>query len=478
MKTIQRIGCIGLVAALAACNNTPANGTATGGTNGGGTGGTSGGTGGCGLPANCTDAGLFTVCTVDGRDAGLGEALAMAVGPDDRIGLAYFFPLGTETFGQPDLAVTYAEFKGGNISVAPSQITTVQVNDGVTVAFNPTDGEPSVGYVGGTLYFYDGGLPDGGAYCGSTTWLEHSATIARMLPGGTWEQDICMTDSTEDGNFHWPTSDPSAYQLINFPAMGGVVGMWPALLYDGGTAFMAYRDVHTGQFPIQDWGASDIKMCAGTAPMNWQWTCPMTVQACNDHKQDGFGVHTQMVFGANGALAIASANDTTDQGGVVTGGVDGLEFVLQKPGQPLGSDWNYPIQPFNPNASPGLCPPGSPTEGCEIGDSESGPGLVFDPSFGYGVVAVDVSLPSPVLMFVSSMDGLSWGQVEVIAGAGSEGYYPSSPSTHRAAIHTSPTSSAVRQRHASHPARATVRSPWGRGSRSRCGTLRAGAPRR
>ncbi len=70
-------------------------------------------------------------------------------------------------------------------------------------------------------------------------------------------------------------------QLIN---EGSVVGLWPTLLFDGGTAIMAYRDVHFGQFPVQDWAGADVKLCQGT-PQNWtSWSAPVTIDASGNHK--------------------------------------------------------------------------------------------------------------------------------------------------------------------------------------------------
>jgi hypothetical protein len=317
----------------------------------------------------------------------------------------------------------YVELQNQAVTIPPSQIAVVQNQDGLTVNFNP-QGQAVVGFLGGGEYFYDGGVPpDAGVNSTeSLYWLQSQPALAYQQSDGGWELTVCMQDSTAMGAFMWTvnnsdgTPDQSAMQLIN---EGSVVGLWPTLVFDGGTAIMAYRDVHFGQFPIQDWAASDVKLCQGTPP-NWtSWSAPMTIDASGGHKAGGYGLHNQMIFGQNGALAVLCDSDPTGQGAVDTGGSN-VWFVLQNLGSETEStaDWTLPINPLNPK-----------NEATQILDNtESGPAMAYSSTFGYSVVAVDTAPPSgggaAALYYASSPNGTLWSSRATLFSLGSGGFYP------------------------------------------------------
>ncbi len=407
-----------LLALLAACSN--GNGGSSSTTNGGNiTGGTSSATGGA-----------FSFVAADAADAGMqGLPIAMAVGPMDQVGVAYFRPTGNslaptgDAGGRVDYGVMYLEVRNGAVTRPPSQIAVVQCQDGLTLNFD-AQGDPVVGFLGGGAYFYDGGYPaDAGPdTTGSLYWLQSQPALAYGQTDGGWNLQVCMQDSTAMGAFTWIVNgsggqDMSAMQLIN---EGNVVGLWPSLLFDGGTTIMAYRDVHFGQFPVQDWAASDIKLCQGT-PMNWNsWSAPMTIDASGGHKAGGYGSHDQMIFGQSGALAVLCDSVPTGQG-VVNQDGNNAWFVQQNlgPWTNTTSEWTLPINPFNPKN----------TEADILVNTQSGPQMAYNLTYGYSVVAVDTAPPmgagAPALYYVSSPDGKIWSNRQTVFSLGSGGFYPS-----------------------------------------------------
>ena len=382
-------------------------------------GGRDGGTPGTGSTSGGGDGGAYNILTVETGDGGFGQqARALAIGPTGQIGVAYLRPNGNVTQTYHDIDVVYAEYKSdGTVAVPPSVIREVQRQDGITVAFDDK-GHPAVGFVGGGAKVFSGASDGGALPLGSTYWLQGSAEIAYRQADGGWFEDLCMDDSTAGGTFTWSVpngsggTDASAMQLIN---EGNVVGLWPSLVFDGGAAVMAFRDVHFGQFPIQDWSSSDTKMCSG-GPAAWTYSAPMTIDSGGGHKGTGYGTHTQILFGQSGRLAVVGDSTPGTQGSLDRAGAD-VYFVLQSPAPPTLSvtDWSLPYNPFNPTGDPALV----------IGDTQSGPVMAYDPSFGYGIAVVDASKPTAPLVYVSSSDGVSWGMPEQIYQLGSGGFFPS-----------------------------------------------------
>jgi hypothetical protein len=362
-----------------------------GGTTGGTTGGSDGG-----------DGGLITV-TLDPSASGNGD-IAMAIGPNDEIGVAYFT---VSDAGQSNVGfiytINYVTYQNGVVST-PSIVRTVQRTLGLTLAYLP-DGTPAIGYLGGANYVYNG--PDAGyTPTGSTYWLESQAAIAYLLADGGWGENVCMQDSTAGGAFNvggLPCVNPA---LMN---RGSVVGLWPSLVFDGGTAIMVFRDVHDGQYPVQDWQASATKMCVGS-PAGWSWAAPIADDYCSCANTRGaFGGHNQMIWGVNGALSVISDQMQNDQGEVFVGGHD-VRFTMQNP----DGTWTTPINPFITTC---------PATGDTIHDTQTGPVMAYSVGTGYVVAVVDHSTDD--LMYISSPDGVSWGQIQHVYQQGTGGWYPS-----------------------------------------------------
>ena len=255
---------------------------------GNGDGGTSTTTGGTGGLPDGGDGGLLSF-VLDPNAMGNGD-IAMAIGPNDKVGVAYFTVVGQSNTGF-NYGINYVEYQNGVVST-PVQVRVVQRTLGLTLAYQP-DGTPAIGYLGGMNYTYTGPMDGGMTPTGSTYWLESQAAIAYPLSDGGWAESVCMVDSTAMMTFN-VSLNCVASNLMN---RGSVVGLWPSLVFDGGTAMMVFRDVHDGQYPVQDWQASAGQDVRGES-VGWLELCRAhrecdICECSNNH--GAFGGHNQMI---------------------------------------------------------------------------------------------------------------------------------------------------------------------------------------
>lgn len=297
--------------------------------------------------------------------------LAMAVGPGDRVGVAYFASLsggrdagladGGIEFAR-DFEVRYVEWNGGQPS-APEPVRTVQRVYGVSVAFQGS-GEPAVAYLGGGA--------DQSAY-----WFQSDAVVS-FRSGGTWTERLVAARGNEVscGN---PVSD-----------RGFLVGLFPALVFDGAKGYLAYRDTHDGQFPQQDWNGSDLELAEG-GPTSWTKAC---LQAGGNDKR-AYGGHTVMVM-ADGQPALVHDR--------IVGAADGpgqdAIFLKRK----SDGTWTTPVS-------------------IGIASTQSGPSLAWDSVAGFGIAVVERA--ENALKFTSSQDGVDWTVLDPVYQSGTGGWYPS-----------------------------------------------------
>jgi hypothetical protein len=343
-------------------------------------GGGSGGGGGGGLAQ-------FGVSDLDAtaRDA---TYFAMALDPvQERIGVAYYTPAGTMmNMGHPDYFLKYVEWRQGAVVRPPETIRTSQRLVGLAVVFDPSSGEPIVGYVGGDPGFVVGM---------STFWFQSDAAFSRRSANGTWTETVVATDGDRVtcGN---PVSD-----------RGFLVGLFPAMAFDtSGRFYFGYRDAHDGQFPMQDWNGSDVEVWEGATP-------PPTTGICvaqGGNNKDAYGGHLKMVIGAGGLPAIVH-----DQ---VRGTSDGRgeNIIFQR--RLANGTWT---------------PPGGAV--VPISWTQTGNSLAYDETEGYGVAFIEGT--SSQLGYINSPDGVTWSTVDPVFGSGSGGWYPSlamDPINHEPAI--------------------------------------------
>lgn len=344
---------------------------------GGGGGSTGGGGGGGGLTP-------FAVSDLD-PNAVDATYFAIAVDPvQERVGVAYYSNRGTQMMmGTPDYDIKYVEWKQGVVSPIQT-VRYVQRLAGIALAFDPVTGEPVMSYLGGDPGFVVGQ---------SIFWFQSDAVINRRSGGTTWTETVIATDGDQItcGN---PVSD-----------RGFLVGLWPAIAFDStNKMYLAYRDGHDGQFPMQDWAGSDVEL--------WEGAMPPTAGSClaqGGNNKDAYGGHNQMVIGAGDQPAIIYDQmfGTSDSNGI-----------------------NVFFQKRNPNGT--WTPTGSLLT---VSNTQTGAVLAYDPTEGYGIAFVDRGTNE--LGYVNSVNGTTWNSIDPVFGSGSGGWYPSlamDPINHEPAI--------------------------------------------
>ncbi len=310
--------------------------------------------------------------------------LSMAVDPaQERVGVAYFVQV--DGFGGAPAAdggntanyeIRYVEWKKG-VASAPQMIRTVQRVVGLSLQFQQS-GEPAVAYLGGGSDM-------------SAFWYQSDAVIAYRTGGTTWAEQSVATRS--EGS---PCGTPLD--------IGFAVGLFPALVFDGPKAYLAFRDVHNGQFPQQDWAGSYVKVSEG-GPTSWTTKCQVPA---SDGKQ-AYGARLNMVM-ADGQPAFIHDR--------ALGGSD-------TPGRDIMFSRRLASGAWTNAAAPVL----------SIGNTMSGGSLAWDPMEGFGVAVLEHS--DDKLQYTHSLNGTIWNSAEPVVGAGSSGWYPSlamDPVNHEPAI--------------------------------------------
>ena len=335
----------------------------------GGSGATGGGSAGVG----------FAITDLDptARDA---TFFAIAVDPvQERVGVAYYSDRGTQTMvGTEDFDIKYVEWRQGVVSPIQT-VRLVQRKAGIALVFDPTTGEPIMSYLGGAA---------GGVY-----WFQSDAVINRRSGGSTWTETVVATDGNQItcGN---PVSD-----------RGFLVGLWPAMVFDSTKKlYLAYRDGHAGQFPMQDWAASDVEL--------WEGGLPPTTGTClaqGGNNKDAWGGHNQLALGAGDQPAIIydQMYGTPD--------TNGINVIFQK--RSANGAWTAPGALLT------------------VSNTQTGAALAYDPQEGFGIASIDRATDQ--LSYTHSVNGTSWSALESVFGAGSGGWYPSlamDPKNHEPAI--------------------------------------------
>ncbi|HEX8699697.1 MAG TPA: hypothetical protein VF815_12715 [Myxococcaceae bacterium] len=308
------------------------------------------------------------------------QPLALAVGPGDRIGVAYFFKINSE-----DYELRYVQVENGQVST-PEKIDTVRRVFGVSVAFD-SNGRAAVAYLGGGA--------DQSAF-----WFQSDLEVAFRTAPNTWTSRIPVTmgDQATAGN---PVSD-----------RGFLVGLNPAIVFKGTEAFVAYRDGHDGQFPQQDWAGSDLEVVNG-GPDTWT---PRVVAAGGDNKQ-AYGGHIAMVMGANAQPALVH-----DQ---VFGSADGTGSNVLFQRRNADGTWTAPFQVQ------------------AVTNTQRGASLAWDSVLGYGIAVVERQSNRLTFVqcrgntATQCTRAADWTTPDPVFESGTGGWYPSlaiDPNTHDPAI--------------------------------------------
>lgn len=321
----------------------------------------------------------FTRLTLDGANEL--QPLALAVGPGDVIGVAYFFRVGSTS----DYEIRYIQVSGGQVSPA-EKVATVQRVNGVSVAFD-SNGRPAVAYLGGPK---------------DTTaafWFQNDMAVSFRTGANQWAESVAVStgDQAVAGN---AVSD-----------RGTVVGLNPALVFNGTQAIVAYRDGHDGQFPQQDWAGSDLEVAIG-APGSWT----ARVVAAGGNNKQAYGGHISMVM-ANGQPALVH-----DQ---VFGSADGTGGNVLFQRRNADNTWTPPFQVQT------------------VGNAQKGASLAWDSVLGFGIAVLERS--DNKLTFIECKGTTAtrctvagdWTTPDPVYQAGTGGWYPSlaiDPKTHDPSI--------------------------------------------
>lgn len=304
------------------------------------------------VDAGSTDGGSESAWqhTVLDPDAAGDGQLAMAIS-GERVGVAYFARVGDAC------ELRYVE-EGGQ----PEVIATVENTFGVSLAYD-SKGDPIVAWLGGEAF--------------GMFWTESDLAVATRS-GGTWTTEVVVRtgDQAVSGI---PTSD-----------LGDVVGLWPAIAVGpDDRLFVAYRDVHFGQFGVQDYQHSDLELAEGR-PGNWT----LSVPAPGGNSTVGFGAMNSIVLVEDEPAIVFTA-----QPGSATDNPKDVYFLRRS-----GGTWSHPTQIFT------------------SGDTRFGPSFAWAEGLGFAVAVEDAG--KGILSYLESADGETWRTPDPVHGSGTGGWYP------------------------------------------------------
>ncbi len=331
---------------------------------------------GTGTDAGSTQTSRFIPLVVDTEPSEfhLISSIAMAVGPEDRIGIVYFVRLSTQTNNAPDYALRYREVAGGEVKPAET-VATVQRVYGVSVAFGP-NGQPAVTYLGG-------------GRDNSTFWYQSDLAVAyRNAATGTWTERIAVTMSNQapGGN---PLSDS-----------GFLVGLNPSIVFSGSQTLIAYRDGHQGNVGRQDWESSDLELVSG-GPTTWQHRM---VTPGGDDKL-GWGAHISLIMAGNQPAVV---HDKAQQAALGTG----VDVVFQRRNTD-GVTWTPPVLVQ------------------QVPNTQLGASVAYDATVGFGIAVLNKI--GDELTYIDCDEGTGtkcaaagdWSTPDPVYKSGTGGWYPS-----------------------------------------------------
>ena len=286
--------------------------------------------------------------------AAAGEAPLAIAATAEKVGVAYFAEVGAGH-----------ELRYVEPGKAPQKVASVKLAYGVSLAFD-AQGNPVIGYLGGA--------PLG------TYWTESDAALATRK-GDVWTTQIIASKSDDA-----PASPPLATSDI-----GDVVGLSPSIAIGAANKlFFAWRDIHGGQFPVQDFQHSDLELAEGTLG----------------------GALSKKV-------AVLGGNSTVGHGGFNSLVLRGLEPAIAYSAQPSSAIEEPHDVWFTQRASGKFT---LPVRLASVGDTRSGPSLATD-GVNLGIAYEDRA--AGIMSFLESADGVTWQPPDPVHGTGTGGFFPS-----------------------------------------------------
>jgi len=355
-----------------------------------GSGGSDGGINGNPQDAG-VDAGSALFQTTDltiPETAGQGAVVA-ALSPDGRIGIAYY----------GDTSVT-----NRNIEYVEYDTATGQQQHAVTIA---------------TGYDRISDL--------AITWSDAGASSSAYVAflGNDPNVNEAIETNGGDGGVFWHQSDVSLATIdssgnltIDYPVHNGmeatnpcgngvddrdspVVGISPALAWNGNQLMIMYRNIHSGQFPIQDYGKSNMGSAIGTPGNPGTWTVLNAI--CGSDNGGAFvseGIGQGTTLAVNNGIALAATSGEVDIDAIISG----IYTATYEQGAWTGKQALFTNPPLATSNS-------------------VGPRIVADSQVGFGLAWADMTASK--VYYSSSTDGQTWAPYSLAFGAGTGGWYPS-----------------------------------------------------
>jgi hypothetical protein len=299
--------------------------------------------------------------------------------------------------------IVYSEWNGGTVSNKQLVHSPVVNYVGVSLDYQAS-GEPAVAYLGFATAAptpYD---------ITAAYWYQNDAVVT-YRSGGTWTEQTAVQTSGEAACGNGSCDN------------GDVVGLFPALLFDGAGALLAYKDVHFGSSPLGDYGGADLELALG-GPTSWTH---YLLQVGKDFTPSIFcsstsarlsrGSHNRFIHGAGGNPALVS--DLGDQSPPATSVSSSLYFTERRSGA-----WSCPALLLNAGETGALT------------NTENGPSLAYDSVEGYAVAVSNVSTHGVFYKNCSAADCTNpsnWAALQTVFQYGSSGYFASvavNPDTH------------------------------------------------
>jgi hypothetical protein len=336
----------------------------------------------------------------------------MALTPSGGLGFAYVEQSADQTTGKPrpdpqiiNYEIRYAEWNGG--TVASQQLIHFPVQNfvGVSLDYQPA-GEPAVAYLGWV------GGPDAGFDASQAFWYQNNAVVNYRSGGATWTEQTAVQTSGD------AVSDPAVASTAD---QGMVVGLFPALLFDGSNgAILAYKDVHNGSSAgLGDYASADLELALG-GPTAWTHyvlqvgkDATPIVNCSSTSARLARGSHTKLIHGAGQKPVLVA-----DIGGNAPPATDIARDVYFT--ERAAAPWAPCPVSLILAADSTILPNG-------LTNTQTGPSVAYEPVEGYGVAVTSVSDHG---VFYKSCKAncntpSNWSVFQTVFQFGSGGYFAS-----------------------------------------------------
>lgn len=338
----------------------------------------------------------FDITDLPVSSKGPGQRVAAALASDGRIGVVSYATLDAQ-----HRKVEYLEVAPDGSTRSATLAASVQRVSQLAVAFDD-QGRAVVAFFGNDPNYTESikqNPGDGGYF-----WTESDLAVAVITSSGA--------AAAVEYPVHGYPDDAQTGLAIDMNSV--VVGESPSIALNGSELVVLHRNLHSGQFPVQDYGKSNLEAVVG---MPGAFTPQVAIEGTD---QGGNFVTT----GAGEGSAVASLNGLTVAVCAGQSDIDAkLEnlYAVSRTGTGAQAVWGNKEQLFRSLAI--------------TGDLDTGPRIAADATAGFGLSWLDKS--HGVLHYATSRDGVSWGGLEDVFGAGTGGLYQSlafDPSLHEPGV--------------------------------------------